>query len=198
MTTLYWQQTQSCEPHVSTVLYCSSLLTTSSTFCRGSGTATTLSEVSLDLTSGTLTMTDYTSFLNSSVLVTGAVLASTGDCVLGDTIAFNISTQENDSEGENVDTQGISYNSLIPLIVNFTEVMDKLFNDSGVTNTLIDQLLQLPTPSSSTLLDPTDIPSPDDILASHTVALIVVVVFLSVLVILILVIVGILFSRKRR
>ena len=128
--------------------------------------------------------------------MTGAVLASTGDCVLGDTIAFNISTQENDSEGENVDMQGISYNSLIPLIVNFTEVMDKLFNDSGVT--LIDQLLQLPTPSSSTLLDPTDIPSPDHSLASHTVALIVVVVFLSVLVILILVIVGILFSRKRR
>jgi len=116
-------------------------------------------------------------------------------------IAFNISTQENDNKGEDVDTQGVSYNSLILLIVNFTEVMDKLFNDSGVTNILINQLLQLPTPSSSTVLEPTDTPSPDETgsLASHTVALIVVVVFLSVLVILILVTVGILFlSRKRR
>ena len=53
-------------------------------------------------------MTDYTFFLNSSVLVTGAVLASNGDCVIGDSIAFNISTQENDNEGEGVDTQSVS------------------------------------------------------------------------------------------
>ena len=61
-------------------------------------------------------MTDYTSFLNSSVLVTGAMLASTGDCVIGDTIAFNISTQENDNEGEDIDTQDVNNNSLTPLI----------------------------------------------------------------------------------
>ena len=146
-------------------------------------------------------MTDYTSFLNSSVLVTGAVLASNGDCVIGDTIAFDISTQENDSKGEDVDREGVSYNSLIPLIVNFTEAMDKLFSDSGIINILVNQLLQLPSPSSSTLLEPTDTPSSDETsgLTSSTVALIVVVVFLSVLLILVLVTAGILLLfRKRR
>ena len=145
-------------------------------------------------------MTDYISFLNSSVLVTGAMLASNGDCVIGDTIAFNLSTQEKDSEGEDVDTQGVSNNINPPHIVNFTEVMDKLFNDSDVINTLINQLLQLPTPSSSTVLQPTDTPSADETgsLALQTVALIVVVVFLSVLVILILATVGILFLFKKR
>ena len=203
---MFWQQTQSCEPHVSTVFYCSSLLRTSSTFCRGSGTATTLSEVSLNLTSGTLTMTDYTSFLNSSVLVTGAVLASNGDCVIGDTIAFNISTQENDNEGEGLDTQSVFYHPFPPpFVANFTEIMGKLFDHSNVMNILVSQLLQLPTPSTSTVLqplststvlqplststvlEPTDIPSSDetDSLSSSTVALIAVVVFLSSLILLI-------------
>ena len=87
------------------------LLRTLFTPCRGSGTATTLSEVSLNLISGTLTMTDYTSFLNSSVLVTGAVLASNGDCVIGDTIGFNISTQEKDNKGKDVNTHDVNYKS---------------------------------------------------------------------------------------
>ena len=55
-------------------------------------------------------MTDYTSFLNLSVLVTGAVLASNGDCVIGDTIGFNISTQEKDNKGKDVNTQDVNYN----------------------------------------------------------------------------------------
>ena len=121
--------------------------------------------------------------------------------MIGDTIAFDISTQENDSKGEDVDREGVSYNSLIPLIVNFTEAMDKLFSDSGIINTLVNQLLQLPSPSSSTLLEPTDTPSSDETsgLTSSTVALIVVVVFLSVLLILVLVTAGILLLfRKRR
>ena len=91
--------------------------------------------------------------------------------------------------------------SFVPLIVNLTEVMDKLFNDSNIINILVSQLLQLPTPSTSTALEPTDTPSADETsgLTSGTVALIVVVVLLSVLMILILVTVGVLFlSSKRR
>ena len=78
--------------------------------------------------------------------------------------------------------------------------MNKLFNDSDVINTPVNQLLQLPTPSSSIVVEPTDTPSADetDSLASHTVTLIVVFVFLSAVVIIILVIVGILFFKKRR
>ena len=79
--------------------------------------------------------------------------------------------------------------------------MDKLFNNSDAINTLVNQLLQLPSPSSSTLLEPTDTPSSDETsgLTSSTVALIVVVVFLSVLLILVLVTAGILLLfRKRR
>ena len=158
-------------------------------------------------------MTDYTSVLNSSVLVTGAVLASNGDCVIGSIITFNISTQDNDNEGEDIDMHKkcqINNHLFVPLIVNFTEVMSKLFNNSNVTNPLVNQLLQRPTSlspailqptSTSTVLEPTDTPSSDETsgLPSDTVALIVVVVLLSVLVILILVIVGILFlSRMRR
>ena len=63
---------------------------------RGSGRATTLSHIS---DNGTLASTGYTSFLESSVLVTGAVLASTGQCTIEDVVTFNISTQEIDSTG---------------------------------------------------------------------------------------------------
>ena len=45
---------------------------------------------------GSLTTTSYTSFLVSSVLVTGAIVASTSSCVISDEIAFNVSTQDTD------------------------------------------------------------------------------------------------------
>ena len=99
------------------------------------------------------------------------------------------------------------YDFLIPLIVNFTEVMDKLFNSSNVANIFVSQLLQRPTSSAilqpqstSTILEPTDDPSSDKTsgLTSDTLALIVVVVLLSTSV-LILVTVGIFFlSRMKR
>ena len=61
---------------------------------RGSGRAASLSRVS---DNDTLTLTGSTSLLDSSVLVTGAVLASTAVCTIEEIIAFNISIQEIES-----------------------------------------------------------------------------------------------------
>ena len=66
---------------------------------RGSGRAVNLSRVSFDPTDDALILTGYTSFLDSSVLVIGAVLAGTGECEIGDVIAFNASTREIETEG---------------------------------------------------------------------------------------------------
>ena len=63
---------------------------------RGSGRATSLSRVSGN---GTLSSSGFISFLDSSILITGAVLASTGQCIIEDVVTFDISTQEIDSNG---------------------------------------------------------------------------------------------------
>ena len=64
---------------------------------RGSGRTTTLAEVTVD-TDGNFTISEYTDFLSSSVLVTGAVLISTGPCsVEGMVITVNASIQEVDA-----------------------------------------------------------------------------------------------------
>ena len=50
--------------------------------CSGVGTATTLAKVISQVLNNdtTLTLLEYTEFLDSAVLVTGAVLVSTGPC----------------------------------------------------------------------------------------------------------------------
>lgn len=52
----------------------------------------------IKLENGTLTITDYTSFLETSVFVTGAILASTGSCSLYNHL-FNVSIQPTENEG---------------------------------------------------------------------------------------------------
>ena len=78
-------------------------------------------------------------------------------------------------------------------------MVGKLFSNSNVINTLVSQLLQLPTPSTSTVLEPTDTPSSDETgnlsLGTLMIILIVEVVLLSTL---ILAIVGVLFLLAKR
>ena len=63
---------------------------------RGSDGAVRLSRV---INNGTLTTTGYTLFLNSSVLVTGAILASTGECTISEMVTFYTSTREIETKG---------------------------------------------------------------------------------------------------
>ena len=55
-----------------------------------------LSEI---IDNGTLIMTAYAEFLNSSIFVSGALLASTGECFIEDVIAFNVSTRNITNQG---------------------------------------------------------------------------------------------------
>lgn len=60
---------------------------------RGSG------EMTVNQLSDDGILTGYTSFLNSPVLVTGAVLAGTTECTIQRTIAFNASIQGSKNQG---------------------------------------------------------------------------------------------------
>ncbi|CAI8001574.1 Proto-oncogene tyrosine-protein kinase receptor Ret [Geodia barretti] len=80
------------------------------------------------INNGSLTTTNYTSFLDSSVLVTGAIIASTGPCIIDDTIAFNISTRDTESQGG----------------ADFATILSDLYNESSNANTLLRRVLNLP------------------------------------------------------
>ena len=53
----------------------------------------------IELENGTLTITDYTSFLERSVFVTGAIIAATGSCYFDDHFTFNASIQPTEYKG---------------------------------------------------------------------------------------------------
>ena len=92
---------------------------------------------------------------------------------------------------------------IVLFIVNITAVIN-LLNGSEIAVRLLSQILQLPGPSSTTTIEPSRFPSPDDEattaeLSSDTIALIVVLILLTTLLVLIaLTGVGIFIRRRRK
>ena len=60
---------------------------------------TSLSEVQVNFTDGSVFMSEPRNFLPSAVLVTGAVLIGTGDCAIHEGLSMNISIQEISEKG---------------------------------------------------------------------------------------------------
>ena len=59
-----------------------------------------LSQIEVNFTEGSVHMSEFTGFLSSPVLVTGAILISQGDCFIQGGLSLNISIQEPTSNSE--------------------------------------------------------------------------------------------------